>query len=712
MTRPLHDLTRKNVPFVWGSQQQLAFEEMKTAFISAPVLTLWDPDLPTRIEVDASSFATGGIISQRHSDGLWHPIAFRSSSLGPAERNYQVYDREMLAVIEALKDWRHFLEGLPEPFEIVTDHSNLEYWRSAQNLNRRQARWALWLSRFDFRMVHRPGKANIQADSLSRQSEHYVPGSSDNREQLVLPPEVFAQIASTSEEFHRNPLEDRIRKASERESEVVKALEDLRNHGPRRLVNGLVEWEEEDGLVYYRGRVYVPDAPELRIDVVKQYHDHPTTGHPGIHETLLKLDDQFWWPSMRSFVKKYVDGCEPCHRLKHQKHPKSLTEPLPVPSGPWEVVGVDFITQLPNSHGYDAILTITDHSTKRTHAIPTTSEIDTDGTADLYYREIFRLHGLPSIIVSDRGPQFASKLMRALLRRLGIQSNLTTAYHPQANGQTERANQEIEKYLRIFTSRRQDDWDLHLPMAEFVINSRTHSAHDRSPFELDHGYLPRFNIPVGRKTGLRTADDRISHLQEARKDAEAALRLEKKHQKEDYERGGAVPHQFQVGDYVWLDSKDLRTRSKARKLLPLQLGPYRILRKYGKLSYKLDLPQNLSRLHPTFHVDKLSPWKGNDVNGLLPPPPEPVQLDDGEEWEVSEILDSRVSLDADGDKFLEYQIRWQGFGAEEDSWEPLENLAHAKRLVTRFHCLHPSAPRRINASLLSYVLWSIVDAGL
>ena len=149
---------------------------------------------------------------QKQDDGQWHPVAFRSSSMQPAERNYEIYDREMLAVIDALKDWRSFLEGAPEPFEIITDHSNLEFWRTAQDLSRRQARWALWLSRFDFRMVHKSGKSNTQADALSRMPNHQVSDGEDNRQQTVLRPEHFIRAAAL---LLRNPLEDQIRQASQ-----------------------------------------------------------------------------------------------------------------------------------------------------------------------------------------------------------------------------------------------------------------------------------------------------------------------------------------------------------------------------------------------------------------------------------------------------------------------------------------------------------------
>ena len=231
-------------------------------FTSSPVLKLWQPDRLTHIEVDASGFATGGVLLQKAEDDLWHPVAYRSSSMQEAERNYEIHDREMLAIIEALKDWRHFLEGLPNRFEIITDHGNLRYWRSAQDLSRRQVRWALYLSRFDFVLVHRPGKANTQADPLSRMPHHRVTDSDDNQQKVVLRPEHFHMLAATASTL-RNPLEDCIRQASQREAIVLEALAKLKHSGPWRLTNGLPEWAEEDGLVLHKGKMYVPPSEDL-----------------------------------------------------------------------------------------------------------------------------------------------------------------------------------------------------------------------------------------------------------------------------------------------------------------------------------------------------------------------------------------------------------------------------------------------------------------
>ena len=171
MARPLHDLTKKDTPWVWGSAQQEAFDAIKNRFCSEPILKVYDPELPTHIKVDASGFAVGEILSQKHKDGLWHPVAYRSESMSKEEHNYEIYDREMLGLIRALEDWRHFLEGIE--FEVVTDHKNIEWWATMCDLNRRQARWSLYLSRFNFKVTYKKGKS-MQADALSRFSKDHV----------------------------------------------------------------------------------------------------------------------------------------------------------------------------------------------------------------------------------------------------------------------------------------------------------------------------------------------------------------------------------------------------------------------------------------------------------------------------------------------------------------------------------------------------------
>ena len=236
---------------------------------------------------------------------------------------------------------------------------------------------------------------------------------------------------------------------------------------------------------------------------------------------------------------------------------------------------------------------------------------------------------------SNRGPQFAARFMRALYKRLGIETGFTTTYHSQGNGKIERMNKEIKTFLRLFIDQRQDDWARLLPVAEFAINSRVQSALQHSPFEILYGYQPDFTIPVGGRSNMPEVDKRLDQLREARKDAEAALRRSK----EEMAGDAKPPREFKVGDKVWLDADKVHIHQASQKLGPRQLGPYPIIEKLSNRDYWLKLPTAL-KIHNVFYVDCLAPWGGNKVNGKLPPPPASVVVDGEEEYEVDEILNS------------------------------------------------------------------------
>ena len=227
-------------------------------------------------------------------------------------------------------------------------------------------------------------------------------------------------------------------------------------------------------------------------------------------------------------------------------------------------------------------------------------------------------------------------------------------------------------------------------MAEFVINSKTHSTHDLSPFEAVYGYQPLFNIPVGQRTGRADVDDRIELLKELRKDTRVALEAVKKEQKAAYERGKNEAHSFEVGDFVWLDAKDINLKTPSRKLSDRQLGPFEIMEKVGELDYRLKLPWGKHRIHPVFHVDKLFPHRGNEINGERPEEPGPIELEeDGVigEYDVEEIVNSRIYW-----RKLQYEVKWEGWDEGHLSWEPAENVANARELVEEFHAKNPDAP--------------------
>jgi hypothetical protein len=254
----------------------------------------------------------------------------------------------MLAITEALKDWRMYLEGLFQPFKIVTDYCNLEFWHTAQNLTHRQACWALLLADYDFILIYKPKVENGASDELSRQSHHKVSDTEDNNNQIVLSPKHFHRLAATafdlgSAEVSAPSLEKHIKDCLDHKSSVAEALKSLKAKGPCQLLNGLLEWEEQDRLVYYKKKLYIPNNKELHGNIVKFCHDSPAIGYSGKYGTLELVSSLYWWPQMASFVDKYVLGCEKCQCYKLAQHSKAVLQPQEVSAGPWQHIGVDLI---------------------------------------------------------------------------------------------------------------------------------------------------------------------------------------------------------------------------------------------------------------------------------------------------------------------------------------------------------------------------------
>lgn len=477
IARPLHALTKKDVPWGWGPAERSAFLALQKALTSAPVLVAPRDDLKFHLETDASNFATGAILSQMGDDGALHPIAYMSKGFSPPERNYDVHDKELLAIIRALEEWRHFLEGSRETFEILTDHKNLEYFQTAKSLNRRQARWSLFLSRFDFTLHHRPGRLSGRPDSLSRRADHSK-GAEDNRDVIVLTPDLFIRVlrpAAVPVSTDDADILRRIRDAKELDKEVEAAMS--KPHGIPRGVDHAPDWQFEEDLVLYRGRVYVPKDEALRRRILELHHDVPVAGHPGRWKTLELVSRNYWWPGISRYVDRYVKGCDACNRTKtFPGAPAGPLLPNEIPDRRWQVVTVDLITELPVSNGKDAIFVAVDRKGKRAHFAATTSEVNSLGIARIFRDQVWKHHGLPEVTISDRGPQFVSHLMRELSGMLGISIAASTAYHPQSDGQTERVNQEVEQFLRLYVNHLQDDWEEWLPIAEFAYNNRIHSS--------------------------------------------------------------------------------------------------------------------------------------------------------------------------------------------------------------------------------------------
>jgi hypothetical protein len=255
---------------------------MKKRFMEELVLLMPDQSKPFQIESDASKVATGAVLTQLDSNGDRHPIAFLSKTFSETERKYEIYDRELLGIIRALKEWRHYIQGSGHTTIVYSDHKNLTYFRTAQKLNDRQARWSLYLSGFNLKLIHLPGMKIVQSDALSRRPDYGTDERMEEEDKVVLPDNLFINLLDTE-------LQERILNGKELDLNVKNAIEMLIEEGPTSLKNDLEDWKKEeiDGqkTIFFKGKNYIRKDLELRRDIVKMYHDHKTAGHPGELET-------------------------------------------------------------------------------------------------------------------------------------------------------------------------------------------------------------------------------------------------------------------------------------------------------------------------------------------------------------------------------------------------------------------------------------------
>ena len=490
-------------------------------------------------------------------------------------------------------------------------------------------------------------------------------------------------IASISDVLRVDNTEDfviRIKEGYQNDDaikEIVARTRDNRDSSP--------EYCLDDGVLFFNGKVMVPDDKTLQRDILSSCHDDPAAGYGGIAKTFELVSRTYYWPRMRDFVKTT------CQRNKTSHHKSfGLLQSLPIPESPWSSISMDFIVQLPESKGYTVILVVVDRLTKMAHFITTTDDVNASDTLNLFLSRVFAYHGLPDDIVSDRGSVFTSTFMQSAMDALGITQNLSTAYHPQTDGQTERTNATLEQYLRCFTSYQQDDWSNHLPMAELCYNNSLQATTKQTPFFAHQGYHPRFSVRVPRAAvSSPLAKDRLQELKRIQEDLQFHIKSAQENQERHYNKRAKPQPDLAIGDLVMLKRTNIKTTRPPNKLDVKNLGPFKITEIVNSRSVRLQLPATMARLHPVFHVSLLEPYRANTIPGRTAPPPPTIEIDGNQEFEVEEILDSKLKAHGKNNH-LWYLIKFKGYADPE--WHPAANAENSPELTTSFHSRFPRKP--------------------
>ena len=784
-------LDEKEFKYPWDpkSPEHEAFETLKKAFTTAPILQHFDPEKETWIETDASDYVVAGVLSQVGSDGVLKPVAFMSKRMSPAECNYEIYDKELLAIVRAFEEWRPECAGTPVecPIRILTDHQNLKYFMTSKDLNRRQARWAEFLSEFNFLITFRPGKQNTKPDSLTRRTGDLPEGIYDERklhnhrrllkeehldkgvrnavalapmlldestenvtwlaalmydiseEEQVGEESVGLAAGETEEGEEGQELDGRLPaeedmlvddpvaqpelmgliRAAYPNDIILQRIMEAKRLGKRRVPVEVTRagvklelgrCEIQDGLLLIKGRIYIPQDEEVYSALIKQVHDSTVGGHAGREITYSRIARWYYWPRMTHTVDQYVKACHLCRRTKPYREAKQgLLNPLPIPERYFQDISVDFIVGLPRClrHGrsYEHIMVVVDRLSKKKRFVALDS-LEVEAVVQAFLEWIWREEGYPETIVSDRGTQFISHFWKRLCKRIGTKPKLSTAWHPETDGQTENANADLKAYLRAYVNYKQDDWVDYLPIAEFEANWAKSASTGMEPFLATKGYLPRSGIepaepittdnPVERRE-MRDADKLVTKLKNLKEFLRAEIKWAQAKQEEYANMHRAPAPEFREGDMVMLDARFQATRRQSKSIDFKNLGPYRVIKKIDGMAYELELPATMTGVFPVFHPWLLHLDDGIPLQGQRETEPGPVNSE-GDQWEIDEIMGSKIDRRRNDPETglrggcLRYLVRWTGHDNDNTTpqwldWTELKGCPHA---VADFHHKNPT----------------------
>jgi len=577
IARPLQNLLRKSVPFIFDRDCEIAFEALKQALISYPVLRIYDPTLPTEIHTDASAVAIAGILLQKQKSGQWAPIAFFSQATNNAESKYHSFELEMLAILRTIERFHIYLYGLN--FTVITDCYALVHAINKANINPRIARWILKLQNYTFHITHREGGKMVHVDALSR----------------VI---AYTEVLPLEKELQYRQLQD---------LHIQKIAQELEQseHDKFTLCDGLVYRKGSD-----KSRFLVPET--MIFHIIRIYHDD--MAHCGVEKTIQGIASNYWFPSMRRKVQNYVDNCVTClvanAAINAREGEMQITD---LPSVPFEIMHIDHFGPFKEaSEGFKHILIIVDAFTRFSWLFPVKSTTSREVIKHL--TTLFNNTSNPVTLASDRGTAFTSQEFLNFIRTRKINHRLVAVAAPWANGLVERINRFIKSSLRKLVDI-PETWSTYVPTIQYVINNTFHSSLKSTPAKLLFGTDKKEHCDstlVNFLNDLAKVELNFEQNRNVVRDiALKATRQIKEYNKEYYDERHRKPSQYKQGDYVLIRDSVIKYHED-KKLKPLYKGPYLVAKVLNKNRYVIqDIPGFNITAKPynsILSTDRMKPW--------------------------------------------------------------------------------------------------------
>jgi len=637
---PLHALTKTDA-FEWTAVAQQAFEDLKAALCQAPVLSLPLFDKQFVVETDACGQGIGAVLMQEG-----HPLAYISRQLKGKQLHLSIYEKELLAVIFAVRKWRHYL--LQSHFIIKTDQRSLKYLLEQRLNTPIQQQWLPKLLEFDYEIQYRQGKENVVADALSRVEGSEVLHMAMTVVECDLLKDIQAGYANDSQ------LQD-----------IITALQ--RDPDSKKYFS----WSQN--ILRRKSKIVVPANDNIKNTILLWLHGSGVGGHSGRDVTHQRVKGLFYSKGMIKDIQAYIRSCGTCQQCKSDPAASpGLLQPLPIPDTIWSEVSMDFIEGLPVSGGKTVIMVVVDRLSKAAHFIALSHPYSALTVAQAYLDNVFKLHGCPTSIVSDRDVVFTSEFWREFFTLQGVALKLTSAYHPQSDGQTEVVNRCLETYLRCMCHDRPQLWSKWLALAEYWYNTNYHSSSRMTPFEIVYGQVPPVHLPY------LPGESKVAVVARSLQEREDMLLFLKfhlmraQHRMKQFADQHRTEREFEIGDYVYVKLQPYRQQSVVmranQKLSPKYFGPYKIIDRCGEVAYKLALP-SYSQVHPVFHVSQLKVLVGNVSTTVHLPS---VMQDVFEK--VPEKVVERKMVNRQGKAVTKVLVKWSNEPLEEATWEFLFDL--------------------------------------
>ena len=616
IARPLHKLTEKGDTFKWTAQCDEAFQQLKSALTSAPILRYPDLDLPFVLDTDASAFAMGAVLSQVE-DGVERPVAYFSKTFNKPERNYCVTRRELLAIVSAVKHFHHYLYGTH--FLIRTDHGALTWLLNFKNPEGQVARWIEVLQTYDFKIEHRPGKQHGNSDGLSRRpcspcnhcDKKELNDQTTNTKSKVMKINGHSTNDDVTRSWYEAKTNDELRQSQETDQtlrkirqwkieerrpewqEVAKESTEVKAYWAQwdrlQIKEGVMyrTWEEDDRTTH---QLIVPKS--MKEEVLQLIHDNPTGGHLGITKTNERLKKRFYWISCKDDVTRYIQQCNICEARKNPPRAAKGKLGQYLVGAPMERVAIDILGPLPRTEkGNKYIVIISDYFTRWVEAYPVVNQ-EAETVAKVFTEEFIARYGVPLQVHTGQGRQFESTLLQDLCKYLKIEKTRTTAFNPKSDGLVERFNRTIEDMIGKYIRPDQKDWDDVLPLLMLAYRSSEHDTTGYSPARLFFGR--ELNLPIDVVFGkspetIETYHKFVNKLKESietvHDKARAKMIVTNENQKRRYDvRANQI--QYSQGQHVWIADKS-RSKGRNPKLQFKWKGPYIVLGAISDLVYKV-----------------------------------------------------------------------------------------------------------------------------